>query len=127
MVIWHVDDLKIAHVEYDVNATFIDKLREEFGKHVDLTINRGSVHDYLGMTLDYSKNMKVLVQIFDYIDNMLKELQDGWVEEAAGILAANNLFQVDENNIKLIEAEALLYHHNSTKLLSISKRARPDV
>ena len=75
-VIWHVDDLKILYVDYGVNPTIIDKLTEEFWKHGDLTIHRGSIHDYSGITLDYSKKGKIKAQILDYIYNILKDLPD---------------------------------------------------
>lgn len=44
-VLWHVNYLKISHVDYGINITIIEKLTEEFRK--------GSVHDYLCMSLEY--------------------------------------------------------------------------
>jgi hypothetical protein len=52
-VLWHVDDLKISHVSEDVNTNIIKRINDEFGKESPITITRGKVHDYLGMTLDY--------------------------------------------------------------------------
>jgi len=54
MVVWHVDDLKILHVSYDVVTSIITKPNKEFGKLAPLTVTRGKIHEYLGMTLDYS-------------------------------------------------------------------------
>ena len=58
---------------------------------------------------------------------MLKEIPDGCLEGVAGTPSANHLFQVDENSNKLTELEALLYHHNTAKLIFLSKQVRPDV
>jgi hypothetical protein len=54
-VLWHVDDLKISHVSEEVNTDIIKIINDEFGKESPITITRGKVHDYLGMTLDYSE------------------------------------------------------------------------
>jgi hypothetical protein len=62
-VLWHVDDLKISHVLEDVNTDIIKRINEEFGKEAPITITRGKVHDYLGMTLDYSEKGKVKIKI----------------------------------------------------------------
>ena len=126
-ILWHVDDLKISHVDAEVVTSIIDDLSQEFGKHDDLTVNRGDVHDYLGMTLDYSKKGKIQFQMFDYIDNMIKELPEGWLDGLAATPAANHLFEVNDEAAKLSETESLLYHHNTAKLLYLSKRARPDI
>ena len=126
-IIWHVDDLKISHVDAAVVTSIIDKLSKEVGKHADLTITRGDVHDYLGMTLDYSKKGKIQFQMFDYIGNMIKELTEGWLVGPVATPAANHLFEVNDEAEKLSEKEALLYHHHTEKLLYLSKRARPDI
>jgi hypothetical protein len=56
-VVWHVDDLKISHVDSEVVTTILDLLDAKCGqeivggKRAPLTINRGKIHDYLGMKL----------------------------------------------------------------------------
>jgi hypothetical protein len=54
-VAWHVDDLKVSHVKPSVVDQFISDMENEFGKETPLNKSRGKVHDYLGMTLDFSK------------------------------------------------------------------------
>ena len=51
---WHVDDLKISHVDSSVVDDIIASLKEEYGQVGEMTVKRGKVHDYLGMTLDFS-------------------------------------------------------------------------
>jgi len=53
-ILWHVDDLKISHVDSKVNDMILDKLNERYGKEGPLTVTRGKVHEHLGMTLDFS-------------------------------------------------------------------------
>jgi hypothetical protein len=54
-VLWNVNDLKISHVREEVNTDISKRINEEFGKEAPITITRGNVHSYLGMTLDYSE------------------------------------------------------------------------
>ncbi|KAL7559815.1 hypothetical protein ACA910_003979 [Epithemia clementina (nom. ined.)] len=126
-IVWHIDDLKISHVDASVVTEIIGMLEQEFGKEAPLTIRRGSVHDYLGMVLDYSDTGKVKIQMFDYIQSLLNNLppdMDGTSNTPAG----EHLFTVNETNPELLdEATAELFHHNVVKLLFLCKRARPDL
>jgi Reverse transcriptase (RNA-dependent DNA polymerase) len=127
-VLWHVDDLKISHVDPNVVTSVIKQLEAEFGKEAPLTIMRGKVHDYLGMTLDYSLDDKVQIKMFDYIDNMVKDLPADMDGESA-TPAPNHLFEVnaEENQVMLNKEQADMFHHNVAKLLFLCKRARPDI
>ena len=73
-IIWHVDDLKISHVNKEVIEDIIKMLNKKFGKESPLTTTRGRVLEYLGMTLDYSMKGKVKISMYDYIDKLLTEL-----------------------------------------------------
>ena len=53
MVLWHVDNLKISHVNSSVVDKVITKLEQEFGKEAPITKNEGRQLKYLGMILDY--------------------------------------------------------------------------
>ena len=71
-IVWHVDDLKILHVEENVVTKVISKLKKQYrkdayGEDCPLTVCRGKKHDYLGMTLDYKKSGKVAVDMTEYI------------------------------------------------------------
>jgi len=58
-VLWHVDDLKLSHLKEKVLDMIIAKLEERYGQEKELSITRGKIHDYLGMTIDYSEPGKV--------------------------------------------------------------------
>jgi Reverse transcriptase (RNA-dependent DNA polymerase) len=125
-ILWHVDDLKISHVDENVVTEIIDLLESEFGKEAPLTKSRGKVHEYLGMVIDFSLPGKVMVTMFDYIKDMLKDLPKD-MDGIAPNPAASYLFEVDESATKLNEDVSIMYHHNTAKLLFLCKRARPDV
>jgi hypothetical protein len=58
-VLWHVDNLKISHVNPDVITSILEHIEAEFGKESTITITRGRIHDYRGMKLNYSEKDKV--------------------------------------------------------------------
>jgi hypothetical protein len=61
----HVDDLKVSHVLLTVDDEFIKDIEDEFSKETPINKLRGKVHDYLGITLDFSKLGKVTVTMID--------------------------------------------------------------
>ena len=125
-ILWHVDDLKISHVDSDVVTKIISTINQEFGKEAPITVKRGKVHDYLGMTLDYSMKGKVMVKMLDYVENMLRDAPEDMRGESA-TPAGSHLFQVNEDATKLDEEKAQVFHHIVAKSLFLCKRARPDV
>ena len=65
-VLWHVDDLKIAHMKDSVVDEVIADLNEqEYGTIAPLTVSQGTIHEYLGMTLNYSMPRKVTIRMDD--------------------------------------------------------------
>ena len=125
-ILWHVDDLKISHVDAGVVDNIIDLLNERYGKEAPLTVTRGKVHDYLGMTLDFSLEGKVLIRMEDYVEGILEEAPDDMSGEA-GTPAANHLFDISDTPEALDEKTSELFHHMTAKMLFLSKRARPDI
>jgi hypothetical protein len=73
-IVWHVDDLKLSHIDPKVVDEIIASLQGEYGKISKMTVRRGKIHDYLGMTLDFSSPGSVAVSMEKYLDTMLEEL-----------------------------------------------------
>jgi hypothetical protein len=101
-------------------------MESEFGKEAPLTKTRGDLHEYLGMTIDYSEKGKVKFTMIDYIKGMLEELPVD-MDGTAPNPATSHLFEVNESATKLPNAMSDLFHHNTAKLLFLCKRARPDI
>jgi len=64
-ILWHVDDLKISHVQHEVIDDIFEKINNRYGKEAPLSKTTGKIHDYLGMTIDYSKDGKVELNMLD--------------------------------------------------------------
>ena len=125
-ILWHVDDLKISHVDPKVVDKLLKDINGRFGKEAPISISRGKVHEYLGMTLDYATPGKVKIIMTDYVEKMLADLPADMRGEAA-TPAADHLFTVNENPEKLLEEKAQFFHHYVAKGLFLCKRARPDI
>ena len=90
-VCWHVDDLKVSHVDPAEVTRFGEWLSITYG--VAVAEHRGKVHDYLGMILDFSKAGHVMVNMSEYIRTIIADFP----EEIVGIRmtpAADHLFRV---------------------------------
>ena len=126
-VLWHVDDLKISHVDSGVVDSILEKLNGRYGKDSPLVTTRGKVHEYLGMTLDYSNKGEVMVKMYDYEDEIVEGSHNDMIGHATSP-AADHLYEVNNQNPTLLDEEKAKYFHTTTaKLLFLSKRARPDL
>jgi hypothetical protein len=109
-ITWHVDDVKISHMDEQVLEDIIEQLNKQYGTINPLVVTHGSVHDYLGMKLDFGESGKVKVDMKDYIGGMLDELPKDMAGTATSP-AADYLFSVNPDCEKLSEEIADLYHH----------------
>ena len=126
-IVWHVDDCKISHKDKAVVSDTIRKLEECFGKESFITVTHGPVHDYLGMTIDYSTEGEVKFYMYDYIEQVLSKVDHSLMFDPSTSPATRNLFTINDEGIKLSKHDADSFHRNVARLLFLSKRARPDI
>jgi len=103
-IIWHVDDLKISHVEEKVVEDIIRCLNERFGMESLLTTSRGKVLEYLGLTLDYSTQGKVKISMYEYVRRLVEDAP-GDMAGVTKTLAGNHLFTTNPECDKLPEKQ----------------------
>jgi hypothetical protein len=103
-----------------------DKLNVKYGKEDPLVVHRGTIHDYLGMTINYLEDGKVKLIMSDYVKGILDEAPDD-MDGTAVTPAASNLFMVQMDGEKLNDSNADTYHRLTAKLLYLCKQARPDL
>jgi hypothetical protein len=80
-------------------------------------VARGKVHDYLGIQIDFAEDQKVKMTMYD-----IKETPAELMEGSSVTPAANHLFTVNPECVKLNDDDAAIYHHLTAKLLYLSKR-----
>ena len=132
-ICFHVDDCKISHVNPKVNDELIETLRKEYESIFEdgsgkMKVQRGKVHEYLGMTLDYSEDGIVKISMLKYIAETLAEFEKimPGCEGTKSSAAPKDLFNVDEDCDKLSKRKAEQFHSLVAKVLFATKRARPD-
>ena len=97
-VVWHVDDLKVSHVDSFEITKLAWYLYEIYGA---LAVKRGKVHNYLGVDLCLLTNGKVQVPMKTYLNNILCDFPE-YLGTPSASPAADHLFKVRS------EEEALL-------------------
>ena len=125
-VAFHVDDMKISHPNEKEVIKVINQLRDIYGKTDPMTENIGKIHEYLGMTVDYSNKGEVKITMYDYVQKMINDLN----EDMIGVkktAAPDHLFRTDDSAEKLDNKMKEYFHTMTARALYLSKRARPDL
>ncbi len=124
---FHVDDILSSHVDPMVNDDFVQWLDWKYGSIGQVKITRGKVHEYLGMTLDFSQDGKVIVDMRDYVKGMLESFPMKLKKtQVAATPASESLFN-QGNSPDLDDKKKEDYHTMVAKGLFVSKRGRPDI
>ena len=84
----------------------------------------GVIHDYLGLTIDFLWDGKVVFSMFDYLEDIIVEapvdLKDGPRHKTP---ESKKLFNFDKDSPMLCQVRADLFHQLLAWLLFASKRA----
>jgi hypothetical protein len=126
-IAWHVDDLKSSHVHPSVNDKFQEWLQDMYGDQMIAIVKttRGMKHNYLGMVLDYSQPGKVMVDMSNYVKDMLNEFPDKL--KTRKVPWNESLFKIETNQPLLGRRKAETFHSFVAKALFLCKRARQDI
>lgn len=125
-IMFHIDDLLMSHVRAEIVTKYIKMLEEEYGKRDPLTVTKGLVHEYLGMTFNLRKKGEVALSQYDYIKKMHNRLPDSMKSRYRSSPAPADLFKQKENDPVLDEPQQQLYHTITAETLWLSQRSRPD-
>lgn len=123
---WHVDDFLMTHEDPSANDKLIEWFNNKYADLTPLKVHRGKIHEYLGMTLDFSHKGKVRISMDDYIDRMVDEAPAEF-DGVAPTPAAKHLFVVSDEAPNLDKDQAAKFHHIVAKALFLCKRSRPDI
>ena len=145
-VVWHVDDLKISHVQEKEVNDIVHWLNKEFGSRDPM------IHDYLGLTLDYTTPGMLKVDITSYVDGVLEEAHQDMTGTAntpvasylfkvnltdpihqdmtgtANTPVASYLFKVNLTDpILLGPSKKEIFHHITMELAYLAQWGHPDI
>jgi len=127
-VSWHVDDLKVSHKDSKAVDEFLEWVRKTYGTIGKVKEKRGKIHEYLGMKLDYTHKGKVIIDMIEYVESMVKSFPE---KDLQGIKVKtpwnDNLFKVKDKSPKLPRTRAERFHTVTAQGLFLCKRGRPDI
>ena len=107
---FHVDDLKLSCKDESELKSVISKLNNVFGQEgPKLSENTGKIHDYLGMTIDWTGKRRVLFTMYDFLEDIMVDAPPEFDGEDF-TPATKTLFTVDENS-PLLPLEKAEYFH----------------
>ena len=116
----HVDDCFISCAVPEILESIVQWFAEEFE---DLNVTRGSVHQFTGMTLDYTQPDKLLITMKNQIDNLL--LKTGTTGTAVNPAEAD-LFTIDATSPSLDRKRKDDFHSIIASISYIAKRIKPE-
>ena len=126
-VIFHVDDGIVSHIDPKQVTDFLKELSKIYGKTDPLTIKRGKIHDYLGMTIDFSTDQQVMITMYDYIVKLIDKLLKDMIGEK-GTAAPEYLFKTSDGEAVLLDhEEAEFFHSIVATTLYLSQRTCVDL
>ena len=125
-ITWHIDDLKISHVDEQVVRSIIQKIQNTFGQHSELSMHMGKRHDYLGMILDFTTPGILEIDMSDYIQVILQDTPAN-LRGTSMVPAAKHLFTTHPDAPKISPQEQEIFHHLTMQLMYLSQRGRPDI
>ena len=116
----HVDDCFISCTVPDILESIVQWFAEEFE---DLNVTRGCVHQFTGMTLDYTHSDKLIVTMKNQIDNLLEKTG---VKGTAVNPSEADLFTIDATSPNLDRKRADEFHSIVATISYIAKRIKPE-
>lgn len=131
-ILWHVDDLKMFHFSEHImlDELITDDLNQHYGKITPLTVTKGTKHDYLGMTLDYSVPGEVTIHMDIWMTMCRQEILVEALANMSGTTsmpAGEHLFDISDDPAHLSSESSELVCHLTTKLLFLCKQVWPKI
>ena len=119
--------MKVSHKDQSVLEDFFGNLISKFGQEDELIGNKGLVHKYLGITIDYLILGKVLFTMFNHLKDVIAEATEDQKNSGLYYPGNDQLFKVDCDLPSLPQNDTELFHCHITRPLFASKRARPKI
>ena len=124
---FHVDDVLVSHVDPKANESFAQWAQKKYGSLKPVEVHRGKVHDFLGMTLDFSKCGECGVNQVECVDEILSSWLERIAKEAKALTPASNSLFDKRGGRLLSKSEREAFHSTIAKCLFVANCSRPDI
>ena len=119
--------MKVSHKDQAELKDFLGDLRSGFGQEDKLMENKGLIHKYLGIIIDYSIPCKIVFTMFNYLEDVIVEANEDMKNSRLYYSGNYQLFKIDYNSPSLPSSDTELFHCHVVRLLFSSKKTRPDI
>jgi hypothetical protein len=126
-IVFHIDDLLLSHLNPNIVTLYIKKLHKEYGTLENLTVTRGKVHEYLGMTIDFRVKSEVRFSQYNFLKKLLNSLPISISTGKKNTAAPEYLFKTTDESGAIDSVRKELFHTITAKTLWLSQRSRTDV
>ena len=75
-IMFHIDDMLLSFIDPHIVTLNIKKLEVAYAKRDQLSVTRGPVHEYLGMTFDLRISGQVTLSQYDFIKKLYDSLPE---------------------------------------------------
>ena len=89
--------------------------------------NKGLVHEYLGITIDYSIPHKVVITMFDSLKDIIVEADKDLKNSCSYYPGNDSFFKADYNSPSLATKDVELFQCHVVRLLFASMSVRLDI
>ena len=100
---FHVDDLMVTHHKKQVIDSIFKNLNQRFGTVQKMSVEHGTIVEYVGMLIDFSEDRKVIFLMIDYLKDVLSECTDYDMTGTVVWPAYKDLFKIDKKAKKIIQ------------------------
>ena len=127
-ILLHIDDLFLTCALSIIITKYIIKLlNKAYGSKDPLTMTWGKVHEYLGMTVDFTQAPEVKFSQYDFVKKLWLGLPESLKGGYKDTPAPANLFKLDADSKELDNKRKVIYHNVTAKCLWMGQRLRPDI
>ena len=127
-ICWHVDDLKSSHIDPKVNDEFLEWINDTFRQLGEVKMTQDLIHDYLGVTLDYSVLGQVSIDMSHYVKKVVIEFpHENLKGTSVASLWNESLFKVQHEHVPLEKEQAELFHTMTAQGLFLCKHGHLDI
>eukprot|EP00804_Cyclotella_cryptica_P010749 CCRYP_005527-RA/>CCRYP_005527-RA protein AED:0.26 eAED:0.17 QI:0/0/0/1/1/1/3/0/840 len=129
-VVWHVEDLKVSHVDGKEITKLTIYLGRVFGPGI--TVNRGQRHEYLGIDFDFLEDGVARLMMSKHLEKIFEDFPEEIGKECSSP-ASEHLFEIrdpeetERLNKYLPEELAQHFHHTVAQLLYVGTQVRRDI
>ena len=109
-----------------MNDEFGEWAQRKYGGLKPVSIVRGKIHQFLGMTLDFTKPGEVHVRQKEHVEDIISTWPENLSDKKSLTPASNDLFKKGHGRL-LNDQERETFHSVVAKCIYIGNRSRPDI